>query len=512
MKKKIALFLAAALISAGLIVSCGGGDDDDETGNPNNPNNPSNPSNPSTPVVKFTVTFDPNGGTFSDGTTANKTVQVESGKATGFANWEDDLERGTDQFGGWVEDGTTTKYTSSTVITKDVTLKAEWAVSLFTFPDANTAKHTNFEIVEGLDKHGGFHGTFNEDGSITLENGGIRYRYPITPGFDYHDYDFVDVTYTASQTGKNDGDDIDGMVLKNFLTGDDYPAFEGGIKAGEDNVVTFELRKALAGGFAIQKWDSSKPDLVITITDITFKKGTRVNISFDTDGGNTLAGTYLVVTTKVGTYLPIPTRAGFKFLGWTYPSGITGKSDGDLVSANDTVDSSYSGKTLKATWKPFTPYAALNITFSDVSELTITDPSKISDVTLITDGAGVGIGYYQKGANYNWCGIAFSITLPDGATLGDYDYVSYTIEPVDGAQGWKDIYICALDSLSSGVAASNAVSAKVQNLSNSALDMKVEIDGAKAASFSGTFYFCINVGGGTSDNVKITNIKIAQEE
>jgi len=115
MKKKIALFLAAALISAGLIVSCGGGgDDDEETGNPTNPNTPVAPG------TQYTVSFDTDGG--EPATIAS--IKVDAGKAVGAGKWPDNPTKGTDTFVGWFEGAT--EYKSNTPINKDVALKAKW--------------------------------------------------------------------------------------------------------------------------------------------------------------------------------------------------------------------------------------------------------------------------------------------------------------------------------------------------------------------------------------------------
>jgi len=128
MKKKIALFLAAALISAGLVISCGGGDDDEEE------------TQDTTPAVKYTVVFDANGGELAAGTSI--AVSVESGKTVGTAKWPADPVKTSvfdygvvdDDFNGWF-DGTT-KYTATTAITKDVTLKASY--SPFVKPERDT--------------------------------------------------------------------------------------------------------------------------------------------------------------------------------------------------------------------------------------------------------------------------------------------------------------------------------------------------------------------------------------
>jgi len=100
MKKKIALFLVAALISVGLILSCGGDDK---------------------PAGQYTVTFDTDGG---DPATIEP-IKVDAGKAVGAVDWPADPTRGTDVFDGWFEG--TTEYKFNTKIEKNVALKAKYS-------------------------------------------------------------------------------------------------------------------------------------------------------------------------------------------------------------------------------------------------------------------------------------------------------------------------------------------------------------------------------------------------
>jgi hypothetical protein len=137
MKKKIALFLVAALLSVGLIISCGGGGGDDP-----DPGKDPGGKDPEVPAgTTVTVKFDPNGGTIG-GLAEVKEVMVKSGDAVSRSNWPEDPEKSAnflggidynDKFVGWFEDGTNTEYTPAvTKITKDVTLKAKY--DPFTWP------------------------------------------------------------------------------------------------------------------------------------------------------------------------------------------------------------------------------------------------------------------------------------------------------------------------------------------------------------------------------------------
>jgi len=116
MKKKIALFLAAALLSVGLIVSCGGGGDDDGDGPGTTPAG-----------TQYTVSFDTDGGTPAK----IESIKVDAGKTVGAAKWPDDPKKGDDTFKGWFEGAT--EYKSNSPINKNVALKAKWEA--FKWPD-----------------------------------------------------------------------------------------------------------------------------------------------------------------------------------------------------------------------------------------------------------------------------------------------------------------------------------------------------------------------------------------
>jgi hypothetical protein len=429
MKKKIALFLGMALI-AGLIVSCGDPDPDKPGtgGNPDDPNNPNGPNNPA--VTRYTVTFDADGGTFDDGTTANKTVEVEEGKAVTVAKWPD-AERGTDDLIGWFDGDT--EYTFSKTITKNVTLKAKWEGATFTTVDANTVTHDNFVIKPSpLDAHNNFTGDDNGDNSFSIKVGAVRYQFPITVGFDYHDYDFVEVEYTAAV--------VNDTVFKQFADQNNWPPFKdtnnNNLQAGTDKTITFEIRQS-TGGFAIQKWKDSSADTEIEFTKITFKKGTRYTVSFDTDGGTTLADTYLVDGTQVGKYLPYADgKAGFFFAGWSYP-------DGTAVSSNDEVDSDFQDIELKAIWlSEIANLEPIEVSFEDGDEGDFV-VNAVNVILTKEDEDGIFHGYSYSGSiNYDWSGAAFNIEIPAGATLAHYDYVKFKLSGV-GDVGGKTWFLLA---------------------------------------------------------------------
>jgi len=483
MKKKIALFMVAALLlSAGLILSCGG--DDDEKKDPGKTPGTETPATD----VKHTVTFNPNGGTFSDGTTANKEVKIEDGEVIKFSNWPEDPERGTDALLGWF-DGATEYKPNVNKFTKDITLTAKWDAALITVAaDGNTAEHTNFKFVRGLAAHSGFTGTENGGNSFTITQGGIRYQYPVTPGFDYYDYDFVDVTYTASDINTVGGSP---MVNKQYDTDGDYVDATG-IDNGTDKVASFEIKKATGGGLTIQKWDGSKADMNIEVTKITFRKGTRYNITFDTKGGTALAGMYLVNGTKVRDLLPVTTTQAGKFLaGWFKEDAYT-----NAILSDTTVDTSFNNLVVKAKWLDNKVLTAIDVAFINISQFTINDTSNITSVELITDG------FKQNGSNWNYAYAKFNITLPADTTLAHYDYVSFTLKEISGNTGWKNNNLVAGSS-------NKIVTTTENNKTSPTSNMKLTIIKPLAADLTGTISVGISLGG--SGVWEITNVKFAQE-
>jgi len=498
MKKKIALFMVAALLlSAGLILSCGGDDDD-----PIKKEDPAKETPAAT--VKYTVTFDTNGGTPA----TIEPVTVESGKPVTIANWPEDPERGTDTFLGWFDGAT--EYKPSTAITKDVTLTAKWGgIALFTVAaDGKSAEHTNFIFIHGTTAHGGFNGTDDPDtaNKFAITSGGIRYQFPISGSFDYHDYDFVEVTYTASTVAD--------VVLKHYNTSTDYPAFSGSVKNGTNEVVTFEIRAATGGGFTIQKWNASSPEMTIEITKIVFKKGTRHTIKFNTDGGTpaTLPDTYLVETTKVGeNYLPVEnlTKTGNFFAGWLYPAGVAGHSEGSAVSASDTVGSSYANITLKALWLPSVSVSPINVSIAN-----LTDLNNVGATVALLSGAKAG-GYSITNLNWQWKYVSFKVTIPAGASLANYNTVKFTYQG-KGSQsdaGYKQMFLAAAATLPASISASTdlagfQVSDKIESgAENADLVMTFTIVKSRAASLTGVIDVAIIIEAGLAGLWEISSIK-----
>jgi len=485
MKKKIALFLIAALLCAGLIIGCGDEKEKEQEVIP--------------PPVTYKVTFDPDGRPFEDGTTAVITVEVEDDAAVG-SKWPvvDEENIGTDTLLGWYDGDT--QYTRTTKIKKDVALKAKYDAAKFTFDNvARTATHTNFVIsVSPGGTHSNFDGEEEGGNKFTFKVGGIQYLFPVTVGFNYEDYDFVDVEFTATNAA--------GMVLKNYGSAVDYDAYNGSIVDGEKKVVTFELRNATAAGFAIQKWNGNVPDITIEITKITFIQRTRYKIKFDTDGGTpALPDSYLVDATKVGNHLPTDvTKTNYIFAGWL--NGTT------PVNASTVVDKTFDNATLKPLWLANVTVTPINVTFSAVSDLTA---HGTATVALVTDG------FSQTGANYDGVYVSFPVTIPAGATLAHYDKVTLTIEGKAGDFGWKPVWLMASSrpmpnnpSAGGTVVRGMQVSNEIQYTTGK-LDLELTIVKPLAANLTGTIDVSImfragNTGGSPSATtvVEFTKIKL----
>jgi len=435
MKKTIALFLAVALLGVGLIVSCSDDPEPEKKPDPGT-DKPAVPGN-------FKVTFDPDGGTFVETESAAiYGITVKEGDAVGVLP---DVERGTDQFLGWFEFGNTTAYTSSSKITKDVYLKASWGIPKFTAVGPNAVTHDNFLItVSPGGTHSTWDGTELGENKFTFKVGGVQYKFPESASFDYTNYDFVDVEYTAS--------DVNSLTYKQYGSSDGYTAFAGSISAttgDEKKVITYELRKATASGFAIQKWAAGDADMTIQFTKVTFRKGTRYTIKFDPDGGSAVPDNYLVDGTTVANHLPTnTTKANKIFAGWLYKTAIgTGDSAhaaGSPVGASHVVSSAYSGITLKAYWLDAVTVSPIEPTFADLTGLKFydKDSSDKFKATALT-GANAGKGFKIEGFNWQWRFVTFKITIPANATLAHYNTVTFDFDQTQTGAYYKNVFLLA---------------------------------------------------------------------
>jgi hypothetical protein len=501
MKKRIVLLLAAALISVGLVVSCS--------------NDPAPAPVPPTPdPANYTVVFDPAGRPFEDGTTAVKTVVVKDGEKIG-DKWPelDEDNIGTDLLKGWF-DGDDNEYKRSTEIKKNVILTAKYEAASFTFDSNHSATHTNFVIgVSPGGTHSQWDGEELGDNKFTYTTGGIRYKFPVTVDFDYKDYDFVEVEYTASNAA--------GLVLKQYGSADGYEVFSGGISNTAENekkLATWELRQGVEGGFTIQKWNANVPAITIQITRITFIQKTRYKIKFDTDGGTpgSIADSYLVDGTKVSSYLPGGvTKDGFIFGGW-----MNGAAS---VSADTTVNSSFNNATLKTLWLADKPgLTSKTITFvGDNSEFTTYgngdagSPGPVAITAL--DGGDATKGFQVGNLNYEWKLYTFKVVLDDGVTLAHYDKITFDFDQTQGSNtNYKNVYVAASNEGTWAVpsAASyigtKAITNTVASASLTALSFTITKPLAK--DLTGTVEVCIYIpAGGNNGPYVIKNIVFVKE-
>lgn len=116
-KMKHTLAIAAAvLLVFGSFVGCGSQGTTDE----------SIPAQENTSGETFTVTLDPNGGAFADGTTGAVTISVVEGNAIDFASYMPESE-GNTLYGWYQADGS--PWPGARKVTQDVSLRAKWDVT-----------------------------------------------------------------------------------------------------------------------------------------------------------------------------------------------------------------------------------------------------------------------------------------------------------------------------------------------------------------------------------------------
>jgi hypothetical protein len=340
--------------------------------------------------------------------------------------------------------------------------------------------------------------TENEDGSFSIITGGIRYEWPAaTEEFDVADYDFVEVEYTATGVASS--------VVKQYTTGDDYIPVGAGNANLPASGFMLELRNATSGGFAIQKWGGTSA-MTIKIDKLSFKKGTRYTIIFDVQGGTTIPNSYLVDGTKVGDHLPNAVKGPDDiFMGWKLGSTV--------ITAATTVDSSFANATLTAVWRERQDLAAIPITFTSADELTA---AGTSSVTLITGGYS-----FVYGGGYQDSWVKFTISLPEGTILADYDVITFSMEGKAGGFTYKDVVLLAgatlpasfsSDPSGGDYAVTNKVQYKGADGNPVKQDIELTIVKSKAASLSGDIEVCIYEHSGSGVTFEITDIVLKQND
>jgi len=393
MKKKIALFLVAALISVGLVISCGGND----TKKPE-----------STTTGPWKVTFNPDGGTFDDDdSTAVRTVEVEDGKTVGAAKWSD-ATKGDEVFDGWF-DGTT-EYKSDSKITKDVNLKAKYSPRPEYALDLGGFTWLNNENQKGWRANG----TDNTVTDLPIEElRNAKYLVLHTKGGN-SDTAFGDISVIVQSNGESGwpwnstnigGADFD-RTKDNFIV-IDISKIKGGsalslcsqgkfIIQYYGSNMRMNLGLGLEAGYITNKNLSAKPadavefkatvdgeevvygfvtgDNILGITIPT----TFYTVTFNADGGSPAVADVKVGEGKsLGVKYPTwVTKDGYDFLGWLYR--VTEYTASTSITADIT---------LKAVWEEV-PLP----TFNSAADITFVGKTNIG-----SNAIGIGSGEYGNG-------------------------------------------------------------------------------------------------------------------
>jgi hypothetical protein len=283
---------------------------------------------------------------------------------------------------------------------------------------------------------GNAQGTWNGNvtgSSASWSGGAVRYAFPTAEGFDIADYDFFEIEYTGG-AGK--------VILKQFDTGTNYPYVTNPYPTlSETGTLKFEIRGAeTTGGVALQRNDV---DATITVTKVTFTKGTRYPITFSLGAleGVSYTGTDSVPTSPAyvldgAVFGPLPdvSWAPNRFNGWT-------KGAAGAVTATTVVDSSFNNAVITAQWLPPKVVLPINVTFTNVSELTG------YNATPTLSGNGYTITPSQ-GNGYAW--VKFRVDFGEGNTISDYDKLTFTIVGSGNDMNYKYIFLAAGTSITSG--------------------------------------------------------------
>ena len=385
-------------------------------------------------------------------------------------------------FDGWytAPDGAPeggTAVTGETIVESAMIVYARWKFQAGT-PQVvdDTLVHIAPEIQSGGSPHGTWSGSISEeDGSATYSGGSVRYAFPD----DIGDYDFFTLELIArSEAGGNMGSNI----LKQYNTTVDYVPHSGGNQYPTltQNTLTsfgFEIRGAgNTGGIAIQ--NNGGGGRTIKFTKVTFTKGTRVQITFDTDGGSPVDSITAVVTTAIGS-LPASQKSGFTFAGWVDESNVA-------VTPTTVVAGTM---TLTAKWTEAVPVTPITVDFT-AANVTATGGSS-SNVTET--------GFrFTKTANYRGGWAKFQVTLPEGATLGSYGSVTFTIQGQDGDTSFKEAWLLAGKPLPTSFNADPNSLTSIYNIGLSGPTITgspqtINIDAAKVTGLTGIVQFCFYI-------------------
>jgi hypothetical protein len=412
-------------------------------------------------------------------------------------------------FDGW-KNSSGAAFTKDTNVTSNLTVNAQWK---FTAGTAQTVDGklvvTGPEMVESPASVATWTGTINADGSVTYISGGFNVVFPT--GYDAYDFVDVDWVYTNSNAGQPSD-----MIFKQGATSNDYQTSAGANsqywKPDANTVSGTASRKfpvsSTATGIGLQiYWADSVPEadrfnVTIKITKLTFSNAPKHNISFNTDGGNTISP--IEITEGKPFTLPNPIKAGYYFVKWVNTDGkkITNKSE-------ITTDIE-----LKAIWKtPAVGTSDIPITFS--ASDTVAIPMGAAQVDYVANGYTLT---YGSNDGHQASQVKFAITLPDGASLADYVSITATINGTTGGGlvRWKDVGLLAGTPLpdSWDVMPLNGeylATSGTQQYQQNATSMTFAI--AQNFDLTGTVEFCIYTPADASDTgaarvFTVTNVKL----
>jgi hypothetical protein len=261
-------------------------------------------------------------------------------------------------------------------------------------------------------------------GYWNYKGGAVRYRWKDIPNIK--DYDFAEVSVIS--TGSF------GVLYKKGMGAADYattPVTGAGNASGNIAPTGTTLRFALTNsayvlegkpvdgydsGICFQRSTTETPTR-IKITKVVFTKGTRHAVTFDANYPAAYTGAkeanpaamQAAEGVNIGTLPVMANVEGYKFTGWATE---------DNTVYTSTTNMPAGALALKGQWMVFKAAAPITVDFTEVTFSSIGDAVE-SDVTADS--------YTYTLANYNQY-VAFTVTLPNGIALSDYDKISFDLD------------------------------------------------------------------------------------